>query len=113
MNQPDYIVVGAGSAGCILARRLAQEFGAVVTIVEAPCKAAPQIDHLRPARWLRLLKSSEDWDFTTSANPSLANRSLHWPRGRGIGGSSRINSMIWFPPTASDLEQLSTSTQNR
>ena len=65
MNQPDYIVVGAGSAGCILARRLAQEFGAVVTIVEAPCKAAPQIDHLRPARWLRLLKSSEDWDFTT------------------------------------------------
>ena len=112
MNQPDYIVVGAGSAGCILARRLAQEFGAVVTIVEAPCKAAPQIDHLRPARWLRLLKSSEDWDFTTSANPSLANRSLHWPRGRGIGGSSRINSMIWFPPTASDLEQLSTSTQN-
>ncbi|MGB1926446.1 MAG: GMC family oxidoreductase N-terminal domain-containing protein, partial [Rubripirellula sp.] len=103
MNQPDFIIVGAGSAGCILARRLAFDFGRHVTLVESPSTQAPSIDQKRPARWMKLLRSAEDWDFDTQPSKSLANRRLRWPRGRGVGGSSRINAMIWLPPTEKDL----------
>ncbi|MFK8112472.1 MAG: GMC family oxidoreductase [Rubripirellula sp.] len=101
----DLIVVGAGSAGCILATRLADR-GVRVLLVEPPSGEAPKIDRQRPARWLNLLGSGEDWSFSTEANSRLANRRLTWPRGKGLGGSSRINSMIWFPPTANDLAML-------
>ena len=113
MNQPDFIVVGAGSAGCIIARRLARDFGATVTLVETNSEPAPAMNRNRPARWLRLLKSSDDWNFTTGQIEKLANRSLHWPRGRGIGGSSRINAMIWFPPTRGDLLKLTQATNGQ
>ena len=112
MNQPDFIVVGAGSAGCVLTRRLAEEFNATVTLVEAPSSPAPTGDRQRPAHWIKLLKSVEDWDFPTEPTPSLAKRRLQWPRGRGIGGSSRINAMIWFPPTSSDLNRLAHASGN-
>ena len=110
MNQPDFIVIGAGSAGCILALRLARDFGATVTLIEAPSQPAPMIDQERPVRWMRLLESSEDWNFSTQPAKTLANRRLRWPRGRGIGGSSRINAMIWFPPTLADMTKLSAAT---
>ena len=57
-------------------------------------------------RWIHLLGSSEDWSFQTASDAALAARQLTWPRGRGLGGSSRINAMIWFPPTPADLHGL-------
>lgn len=109
MNKTDWIVVGAGSAGCIVAAQLANATGTrrgMVTLVEPPTKTAPQIDRERPAHWLKLLNSSEDWNLTTRENEQLARRALRWPRGKGLGGSSRINAMIWFPPTRKDLQML-------
>jgi choline dehydrogenase len=105
MPNPQVIVVGAGSAGCLVARRLASE-GVPVMLIEPPATAAPAADRQRPARWLNLLGSGDDWDFSTAAEQNLANRSLRWPRGRGLGGSSRINAMIWFPPTAADFQTI-------
>lgn len=109
MSNADWIVVGAGSAGCIVAAQLANATDSrrgMVTIVEPPTNTAPQIDRERPAHWLKLLASSEDWNLSTTENARLARRVLRWPRGRGLGGSCRINAMIWFPPTRKDLQML-------
>ena len=105
MPNPQVIIVGAGSAGCLLAQRLATA-GGPITLIEPPSTAAPAVDSQRPARWLNLLGSGEDWDFRTQAEENLAGRSLRWPRGRGLGGSSRINAMIWFPPTDGDFQAI-------
>ena len=130
MKQSDWIVVGAGTAGCMVASQLAtpehansrasDDFHAgsttaatgspTVTIIEPESKEAPTIDRVRPARWLRLLGSEEDWNLQTESSPRLANRGMTWPRGRGLGGSSRINAMIWFPPTAEDFQMISEMT---
>lgn len=106
MTKPDLIVVGAGSAGCLLASRLAGESGLRVVLLEPPSSEAPSVDRLRPSRWLNLMASADDWSFKTIAAGGLAGRQLTWPRGRGLGGSCRINAMIWFPPTERDRRSL-------
>jgi choline dehydrogenase-like flavoprotein len=113
MNQADFIVVGAGSAGCVLASRLARQHGFRVTLVESPALPAARVDRERPSRWLNLLGSSDDWNFSTEPSDGLARRKLSWPRGRGLGGSSRINAMIWFPPTNHDLRTLVQASGDR
>lgn len=109
MTYCDILVVGAGSAGCVLASRLAQN-GRRVILIEPPSGQAPTADRQRPARWLRLLGSEEDWNFPTEASSGLAGRAIDWPRGRGLGGSGRINAMIWFPPTEQDWRELSAAS---
>ena len=99
----DILIVGAGSAGCILASQLAGRHGYRVTLIEPPAKEAPAASRERPANWIRLLGGDEDWDFATSPDSGLAGRALRWPRGRGLGGSSRINAMIWAEPTRRDF----------
>ncbi len=117
MSPTDLIVVGGGSAGCVLAARLAREYGFRITLIEAPPRTgtAPtsEIDRQRPARWLNLLGSSDDWDLHTEPCVALAGRRLAWPRGRGPGGSNRINAMIWFPPTDHDLRMLADASDQR
>ena len=103
----EIIVVGAGTCGCLLTHELVSRFGIRVTLVEPPSAPAPAIDRRRPARWLRLLDSSENYGWAADGGAAMAARHMAWPRGRGIGGSSRINAMIWLPPTASDLHMLS------
>ena len=113
MSKTDWIVVGAGSAGCMVAAQLAHATDSrrgLITVVEPPGETARQIDRERPANWLNLLGSSEDWNLSTQESHQLANRTIRWPRGRGLGGSSRINAMIWFPPTRKDLQMLVTAS---
>lgn len=98
----DFLVVGAGSAGCIVARVLA-EAGYRVRMLEA---GPPQPPRRRPAEYLHAFDTAEDWGYRTLPQAELANRRLHWPRGRGPGGSTRINAMIWYPPRACDLQML-------
>ncbi len=106
------IVVGAGSVGCVVAMRLARDFGMRVTLCEPPSTNAAVEDRQRPARWLRLFGSSEDYQYATQPNANLAGRAMEWPRGRGLGGSSRINAMIWHQPTDTDAQMLARASEN-
>ncbi len=100
--KPDYIVVGGGSAGCVVAGELARA-GCSVWLFEAGANQrslSPAIH--RPADYLKSFGSKCDWNFLTEKQSALNHRSLRWPRGRGLGGSSLINAMIFYPPLASD-----------
>jgi len=92
---PDYVIVGAGSAGCVLAGRLSEDPDATVLLLEAgpPDSAAEiRIPYAFPA----LFKSSHDWDLLGEKEPGLRGRRLYLPRGRMVGGCGSINAMIYL-----------------
>lgn len=102
-QQTDFIVIGAGSAGCVVARVLAER-GLDVTIIEA----GQDIPVNRsPAKYVQAFGSDEDWGYQTVPQSHLASRRIRWPRGRGPGGSTRINATIWYPPTDQDFQEIS------
>ena len=109
----DIVIVGAGSAGCLLASQLAGADGFRVTLIESPAGEASSALRERPANWIRLFGGAEDWAYVTRSDPSLAGRALKWPRGRGMGGSSRTNAMIWAEPTKSDIDRWSVAGGDR
>ncbi len=91
----DYVIVGAGSAGCVLAARLSENPAVSVLLLEAgPPDTADQI-HI-PAALNLLFGSTYDWGFRTVPQERAAGQSVYWPRGRVIGGSSSINAMIYI-----------------
>lgn len=106
MNQAiecDYVCIGAGSAGCVLADRLSQD-GAGVVLLEAGPKDHNPMIHV-PAGVLKLLYDSRvNWMYATDPEPGVANRSIHWPRGRVLGGSSSINGMLFVRGNAADFD---------
>jgi choline dehydrogenase len=98
----DYIIVGAGSAGCVLAARLSQDPHVRVALVEAGGPDdAPEIN--MPVAFPQLFKTKYDWDFATEPEPNLGNRRIYVPRGRTLGGSSAINAMIYIRGNAADF----------
>jgi len=99
----DYIIVGAGSAGCVLARRLGEDAGLTVLLLEAG--GSDNRNEIRiPAAWPTLFKTPFDWAFATEPQPGLNGRSDFWPRGRPLGGSSSINTMIYIRGHCSDYD---------
>ena len=91
----DYVIAGAGSAGCVLAARLTENPAVSVLLLEAgPPDTADEI-HI-PAALNLLFQSGYDWGFRTVPQDKAAGQSVYWPRGRVIGGSSSINAMIYI-----------------
>ena len=101
--EADYVVVGAGSAGCVIAARLS-ETGAQVCLLEAgPPDRNPWI-HI-PAGVLKLLRHPVlNWNYTAEAGPGSAGRPIHWPRGKTLGGSSSINGMLYVRGNPADFD---------
>ncbi|MEO0817174.1 MAG: choline dehydrogenase [Pseudomonadota bacterium] len=106
MREFDYVIVGAGSAGCVLANRLSSDPSVSVCLIEAGKKDTALTVRM-PAAVGTLIKDENDynWGFYTAPQDHLNGRKLWWPRGRGWGGSSSINGMIYIRGHARDYDQ--------
>ena len=99
----DYVIVGAGSAGCVLAARLSEDPDVRVALLEAGEEDTQPEIHV-PAAFPALFKSSLDWDLLGEQEPGLDNRRLYLPRGRMLGGCSSINAMIYIRGNRGDYD---------
>lgn len=99
----DYIVVGAGSAGAALAARLSEDPRVDVLLLEAggPDKA---LELHVPAAFSKLFRGSYDWNYDTVPQEHLEGRTVYWPRGKTLGGSSSLNAMMWVRGFAADYD---------
>jgi len=91
----DCIIVGAGSAGCVIANRLSEERDVSVLLLEAGAEdTRPEIHD--PSKWWSLLGSDVDWGYQTEAEPGYVGRQINCNRGKVLGGSSSMNAMIYI-----------------
>lgn len=94
-EEHDYVVVGAGAAGCVVAHRLSADPRARVLVLEAGGPDdAPELH--QPGRWTALLGTRWDWNYATDAEPGLLGREIAFPRGKTYGGSTSINAMVYM-----------------
>ncbi len=106
MDRFDYIIIGAGSAGCVLAARLTEDPNVTVLLLEAGTKDNSLMVRMRAGVGQLLpTKNTYNWGFWTEEEPNLENRKMWWPRGKGWGGSSSINGMIYIRGHARDYDQ--------
>ena len=99
----DYVIVGAGAAGCLLADRLSADGQHRVALLEAGgSDRTPNV--MIPAAFAKLFKTERDWAYSTEPEPALDGRRLFWPRGKMLGGSSSLNAMMYVRGNRLDYE---------
>lgn len=101
----DIVVVGGGSAGCVVAARLSEDPRTTVTLIEAGPEDRHPFLHL-PAGYARLFRSGAfDWNYETEPEPALNGRRIRWPRGRVLGGSGAINGLVFLRGSPRDYDR--------
>ncbi len=99
----DYVVIGAGSAGCVIASRLSETGARVVLLEAGPRDWLPWI-HIPAGVPHLLYNPAVNWNYLSEPEPGSGNRAIHWPRGRVLGGSSSINGMLYVRGNAADYD---------
>jgi choline dehydrogenase-like flavoprotein len=100
----DYIVVGTGSAGSVVANRLSADPSASVVVLEAGPRDKDKFIHI-PAGFAKLFRSDMDWYYLTEPQKELDGREIYWPRGKVLGGSSSMNAMMWVRGFPADYDE--------
>ncbi len=100
----DYVIVGAGSAGCVLAARLSEDPDVSVLLLEAGGPDTKENIHV-PLGYLQLQRTDVDWDYVSAPEPNCGGRRIALPRGKVLGGSSSINAMVYIRGNRRDYEE--------
>src|SRR3954447_27069089 len=99
----DYVIVGAGSAGCVLANRLTEDPDVSVLLIEAGGPDSNALVHI-PATFSALFSTAQDWGTSPGLEPHCNGRRIYLPRGKVLGGSSSINAMIYIRGNRADYD---------
>jgi choline dehydrogenase len=100
----DYVIVGAGSAGCVLAARLSEDPDTSVLLLEAGPPDTKQDIHV-PLGYLKLARTDVDWNYASAPEPNCNGRRISLPRGKVLGGSSSVNAMVYIRGNRRDYDE--------
>ncbi|TDL19866.1 GMC oxidoreductase [Rickenella mellea] len=101
----DYVIIGGGTAGCVLASRLSEDPSVSVLLLEAGSTNEGHLLSRIPLGWGKIFKTSIDWNYKTTPQSTLNNREIYWPRGKILGGTSSINALVYHRCAPEDFDE--------